>query len=213
MTTPNPPAAGGGHVEQILQDVHCPGCEYNLRGLYGAVVDCPECGVQCDMAKLVGLQWTKPWYQAPGFTLLAWPAIWAHAVVGVIAWATHNQSLFVPFHHVAIVSLAWLAVLGVWVYFMYRSYEVFEALRGCWLALITHVILAGYFAGLVAIVFGLIWGLIYFTDSNNSVLSHGLGGAGAVLCGVGVVFVLQRLDRWIAEQCIRQYLKRRSLPA
>ncbi len=46
-------STGEERVNEIQQDLDCPHCEYNLRGLLGDVVSCPECGEICDVAKLV----------------------------------------------------------------------------------------------------------------------------------------------------------------
>jgi len=64
-------AQGGEQLaDQILNDLACPQCQYNLRGLRGAFVICPECGLGCDVAQMIARQWMGPWYNAPGFTQL-----------------------------------------------------------------------------------------------------------------------------------------------
>ena len=66
-----------------MRDVACPGCEYNLRGLYGPVVSCPECGLTCDVAKLVQQKWEKSWQHAPKFHVVTGSVIdWGQRVVG-----------------------------------------------------------------------------------------------------------------------------------
>ena len=47
-------------VEAIQRDLACPACGYNLRGLTGDVIPCPECGTDVDIARLVTQKWTKP---------------------------------------------------------------------------------------------------------------------------------------------------------
>lgn len=32
------------HLEEIQRDLACPHCDYNLRGLRGAIVECPSAG-------------------------------------------------------------------------------------------------------------------------------------------------------------------------
>ena len=44
-------------VKAIQRDLLCPQCEYNLRGLYGDTVSCPECVAVCDVAGTDDLAW------------------------------------------------------------------------------------------------------------------------------------------------------------
>jgi hypothetical protein len=55
-------------VDQIRQDLACPGCQYNLRGLSGVRVTCPECGQGINIAQLIARKWTGAWYRAPGYS-------------------------------------------------------------------------------------------------------------------------------------------------
>jgi len=36
--------SGREHLDTIHRDIGCPKCNYNLRGLSGETVACPECG-------------------------------------------------------------------------------------------------------------------------------------------------------------------------
>ena len=72
MTSPQPlsdppvaPASDQG-LSILDRDVACPDCGYNLRGLSREIADCPECGLRCDVAKLLTRRWDQPWYKAPG---------------------------------------------------------------------------------------------------------------------------------------------------
>ena len=60
-------------IHDVLLNVFCPNCQYNLRGLIGREVECPECGHRCNLAELVKVKWDKPWYKAPGYDKLCLP--------------------------------------------------------------------------------------------------------------------------------------------
>ena len=44
---------GDRGIDEIRQDLACPDCQYNLRGLIGAIVSCPECGMTVNVGELV----------------------------------------------------------------------------------------------------------------------------------------------------------------
>ncbi|MHC4775344.1 MAG: hypothetical protein ACYTBR_08770, partial [Planctomycetota bacterium] len=71
-------------VAQIREELTCPQCEYSLRGVPGDVATCPECGTQCDLARLIVNQWTGPWYRAPGFHRVLVPVTCAGIGVWVV---------------------------------------------------------------------------------------------------------------------------------
>ncbi|MHC4109101.1 MAG: hypothetical protein ACYSTY_13560, partial [Planctomycetota bacterium] len=81
-------------VEKLREELACPRCEYSLKGLRGDVVTCPECGTECDLAKLMLGQWVGPWYRAPGFGRILAPVacvaigMWGVGCVGVLEAAT-----------------------------------------------------------------------------------------------------------------------------
>ena len=93
MTSPGG-QPGGEYVDAIRQDLECPNCRYNLRGLIGAVVTCPECGNNCDVAHLVANRWRKAWFRAPGFNRLVLPIGWLASVIG----SSHLDAAFVHKH-------------------------------------------------------------------------------------------------------------------
>ena len=46
-------------LEGLARDIACPNCEYNLRGILGDPVVCPECGNAYSVSKLLELRWNK----------------------------------------------------------------------------------------------------------------------------------------------------------
>jgi hypothetical protein len=186
-------------TQEILQDLTCPQCQYNLRGLSGAVVNCPECGFRCDVAQLVARKLIGPWTRAPGYAKLLVPVAWlAVSSFGVLivflsaAGATGSPELATV--------LAVLCVLGIWTHLVVRSGQGFSDGSGMVLVMLTHVLFAGYISGIV----GFIWGLMHsFTFGDLPGLLIGFTimiGSAAMLWGS------RRGERLIAERCIREHL-------
>ena len=189
-------------VKEIRRDLLCPQCEYNLRGLYGDIVWCPECGATCDVAKLVSLRWTKPWHQAPGLSTVFLPTAWA--VLGAVGGPMASR---VDPVLLAGCLLVWLAV---WLWLLWRAWDLFQSVEGVYVALASHVILAGY-------VFG-VWGSLALVFHLLSLLGAppSLGYApwqwfalAFCLAPLGLlVWACHRAERFVARRCIRRYLAR-----
>lgn len=199
-------SAGAQAVDEIRQNVACPKCEYNLFGLRGAVVNCPECGEVCDVAALVSKQWTKPWHEAPGFSRLAYPAVVFAAgfVVTLLAMAMTGQAALVGMTSVATV-LGCVAVL-VW---LHSRSKWFGVIGGLCASAIVLVMLAGALSciisglGLVRMVQWQGWD---WTDLEVWIVL-GLLLAGFVLLAGG-----HRAERALAQACIGRYLAGKRLP-
>ncbi len=199
---------GEQHVAEIQQDLTCPACEYNLRGLRGAVVQCPECGATCDVAKLITNRWRKPWYRAPKLNVVYTPT--AIAVVGlltcnilaVLVAAALNGGAARNVGIATIITV--LLLLLLWVAAMWRAYRVFDDPKGWVLAVLGHGLLIGYVGGLGMVISGL----------TMTFAVGGVPGAvfGLIIAVVGgaLIWVCRRGEKYIAGQCIRRYLERQS---
>jgi len=69
-----------GQAERVRSELTCPQCDYSLRGLHGDVVNCPECGHECNIkAELRRYEdWTASAYlcaMGPVYTILLGLAI------------------------------------------------------------------------------------------------------------------------------------------
>ncbi len=183
-------------IDEIQNDLACPNCQYNLRGLHGAVVNCPECGRECDVAELVNRRWTKPWHQAPGMTTVYMPVVVSvvSALLYLLLGPLHPEGILAD--GIGRVYFPLLAVM-VWSMFVYRAWEHFDSGEGLWLALLSHIIFAFYIAG----VFGGIWTIGTCFSSDWTML---LGSVPLV----GLVLIAQLGERFIAGRCIRRYLNR-----
>lgn len=184
-------------------DIACPRCEYNLRGLLGPIVTCPECGLESAAAELATRQWTKPWYKAPGFNTLAWP--------GVCAFVGGFFVLPVLLAHMAWngfgTYLVELIGVGIWGLLMARAYRVFNSTLGVWFALAIHILIAAFL--LATIVLGAAIVNLILIGLNHSQRLWVI--AIALVAGLLLLFLLwisRRIERAIAQVCIRQYLRR-----
>ena len=183
-------------IDEIQNDVACPACQYNLRGLRGAVVNCPECGRECDIAEIIRRRWDKPWYLAPGMNTVNMPVAVAVAsciVLPMFRLSTHDGGLLGGLGVIVFPMLA----LVVWGAFLYRAWLLFDSAEGVGLALLAHVILAVYLAGVVAVVFTI--ATVFSDDLHYLLVTLPVIGLG-VLGRVG--------ERFIAGRCIRRYLNR-----
>ena len=194
--------SGEALVDGIQRDLECPQCEYNLRGLRGDIVSCPECGAVCDVAKLVSQRWTKPWHQAPWLTRLYLPTAWA--VLAGMAWLSMYPVLRETGR--SLVLLAGLAGLAIWCRLMWMARAVFRSNEGLYLALAGHLILAGYLLGVVGVFFGIAGAAETFsTDALRS-----LGFAVMTVVSAVAVPLCYRAEKMVAKRCIRRYLARQA---
>lgn len=192
----------GAAVEQILRDLACPHCEYNLRGLRGPVLDCPECGGRCDVANLVAARWTRPWWAAPGLKTLQWPAVCAF--LGLPVAVVIGAPLSFASQSPAPLVIAIGVVAGVWLWLMVRAMRLCGGGRGIALALLAHALIVAYFAGGIGVLSAVMTAAFNFSEGD--LLNATLGVLWAVACGA-VIWLARRGDRYMGEQCIRRYLR------
>ncbi len=193
-------------------DLACGACGYQLRGLGGPVVRCPECGLLCDLAARLASR-RADWLTNDEYVLLARPSILAQVTLvpaGMLAVLTAAGGAptagWVP---VTLFLIAWAATVRSTL----RRAPGWEAAS---LMLGIHVVLLGYLVSMVAAIAG-------FVALLASVAGLALGetaGAwlfmgGAAVCplGVGAILALQRLDRAIGARCIHRWLERAGAPA
>ena len=187
----------------IVIDIACPDCEYNLRGLPGPIVSCPECGLSSDVAELATRQWDKPWYKAPGFNTLIWPAVcvwfgWFFVIPFVAASSSDGLSVLITF----------FVGLALWVFLMYRAYRVFGRMLGVWLALAMHLLVVGYLAAVIGFAAVVVLGVLEVTQATARVIPY-VYGLLAFSSFAILFWISRRVERAIAGACIRHYLRRK----
>ena len=151
-------------VAQLREELACPRCEYSLKGRTGDLVTCPECGLQCDVARLITSQWTGPWYRAPGFNRIivpvAWPAVGMWVVLLIHVWeiAGGRPPLF------TLLSLA--TVLGGWLRSLWQIRNQMPGGRAMLLSGLAHLVFVGYFLGLVTTLWLLAYALTMLSSCS-----------------------------------------------
>ncbi len=190
-------------LDAVRADLACPACGYNLRGLIGAVVDCPECGQACDITQLLTRSWDKPWFHAPNFNRVclppAWAALSAVALLVLVGPMMARRATLA----IAMIAAGTLAVWGLlWVY----AWFVFQDLRGVWVTAVAHLVIAAVTLGLVGCFVGFITTGVSVLQAEWGMALVGL----AILAGsVLSLWAGHRGERVIARQCIKRYLDRR----
>ena len=175
------------------RDVVCPSCRYNLHGLPGAIVTCPECGAECDVLAMLTRSWFGPWHQAPGFSNLLTPVVWWYClgIVTLVAWLAGAVAG-------AVVTPL---TITIWLLHLWRCCSVFPGTRGVWLSLLVHVMLAGCLATIF-------WPIRLAGDALDDARTA-VAGLWLLLSPVAAFamwVVCRKGQKWIAGICIRHYL-------
>jgi hypothetical protein len=192
-------------VAQIREELSCPQCGYSLRGVPGDVGTCPECGVECDLTRMIVNQWTGPWYHAPKFNQVLAPlatvsfGVWGVLIVFAIELGLQRTPTYTA------LAAGVLAVAWMWLTWRLRNLMLDGAAMS--LALLAHGIFAGYIVSLVGIIW-LIW--LAITAGSWMVAAPSLV---SVLPLVGLAWAGRRGEKYIAQRCIRQYLVDVAKPA
>jgi hypothetical protein len=194
-------ASGEQLTQHILDELSCPHCDYLLRGLPGPIVRCPECGTECSLPQMIARHWIGTWHRAPLYPQLLAPVTVATIspfplllMLAIETEAYHGSG-------VATVTAA-LGVVVAWVCLLERSRRLFGNDRGLGYALVAHGLLLGYIVAVAGIIAAISWAIRY----------HDAVWIGLSMClaagMIGILIACRRGERFIAEQCIKQYLQR-----
>lgn len=209
---------GVEHAREILQDLACPACQYNLRGLRGEVVSCPECGARSDVAKLMQARWQIPWRKAPGYNRLAYPLAWLvlTGVPTVIHHFSYDMLFLQTPRHVYYWTLGGVAImLAGWVLVMVRTHRREGGTDATFKALQAHVAYGAYMLSVVAFVTAAGTGLEFLGRLSGTVRIIpivAIGGASLVagLLAATMGYLGHRGERAIGHWCIRRFIARQS---
>jgi|GEM_PF-2708368 len=205
------PIHAGSAAGVLDQDVNCPGCGYNLRGLAQDIATCPECGLTSDIARLLTRRWDKPWYRAPKFNLLCLPAavplltgLALLITVGVLDLSPNNASKRAVVLTFCVGGMAFWGCLMAWIF------RKMDGLVSAGFALLAHAAIVGYFASIPMFIGGLVMTFVWLADRSG----YPRPSVGdllislAFLVGGVVAYTLARwFERMIAAHCIRLYLR------
>jgi hypothetical protein len=188
-------------VDQIREDLACPDCQYNLRGLSGTFVSCPECGMTVDVAQLVTQQWTRPWHKAPGYNRLAYPIVIAAMglpfamVIGINMKSEYGAGVLVTI--VLLIAL----LVTIWI----ARKDGYEAWVHC--VFLIPPVIGGYLT-CVFVIIGAVVNLVSAIESGD--LAGFFLSVMMVLGAIGAFWGCRKLDRYIAGRCIARYLAHSS---
>jgi len=192
--------SGEEPVNELQQNLECPWCKYNLRGLRGNIVSCPECGETCDVAKLMSLRLTKPWQEAPGTGSVFLPSAWL--MIGLLAACAVHL-------HLRFGAMGWIGVMLItlvgWVYLMSRAWRVFESAEGIYLAFAGHAVLAGYMFGVP----GFLVCVLFAVIGPGDPVFRGGWGVAAVAFAL-LLWQCHRAEAFIGKRCLRRYLAKQT---
>ena len=208
-TAEKPPDGIADDLDGLSRDVACPECEYNLRGLTGDPVACPECGGRFAVSRLLTMRWTKPWYKAPRFNSACGPP--AGLLVGLVlssvtAGLVSGPAVGGGAAVAALPPLVFLACLaaGFWL-----SQRAIRGWGGVLVGGLSLLVVVGYLGGGAAALGG-IASLVHGISGRDL---EGVGyGTLAILIGVGLIIASSRGERFIAGRCIKEHLRRRMAP-
>jgi hypothetical protein len=183
---------GAEQVEGIWGDLACTRCRYNLRGLVGPVVTCPECGTRYDVADLIMLRWRGTRLNAPGVSRIAWPMAWLYAGSLMAVFAT---AVSLPLW-----EFLWIIVLVGWPCLLWNLRDMMPRGRAVLLSLLAHGLVVGYAACAAAVPLLLL--LCVTFEGSDSLVVFLVG-----LLMIAAMWLLCRRGEWfIARCCVRQYL-------
>ncbi len=191
---------GEAHIQTIMESLACPDCSYDLRGLTGEVVTCPECGREVHVANYVAAQWKKRWQAAPLYNVLALPLAWitVAGIATLIAAGTsqHEHVGWMLLGGLIIIVMGWIPLIG----YVTRR---FGSIEGLWLALAVHLTLPGYIGGLVAFLAGSLGTASVFGRVRAGMLHTAM----TAIAGMAAIAVAYAIERFVARRCIRRHLR------
>ncbi|MEX0655122.1 MAG: hypothetical protein WDZ31_01865 [Phycisphaeraceae bacterium] len=210
----------------------CPRCDYNLQGLAGPVVACPECGTHWDLHRLASNWRGQSWYGCPGFGVIVMPAFFAGLSVvsllfvggGLLAIDTRQfddllvQALLLRLDAGTFISIVMLAALLSiaavgWLWLLVRVGRYFRAAWAVLAALGFHLVGGAYLAALVLVPYGFI--AMFAAILNALLWGYGPMPTIAPFAGaVVVVLIVLAAARWIesriGRRCLREEQWRRA---
>lgn len=198
---------GAPNAERMRAEARCPRCEYSLRGLEGDPVTCPECGARVNVTALIAGTWKGPLLRAPLMNVVALPAAWAvgmlivllGALIGTAGWMDVPPPL----------AWAYLAIAAVgWILMFVLAVRRFGAREAIPLAILYHGPLLGYAIGGVVAAASAI---ALVLSARRRDLDEVPGALTALVVSIGVLWLLNRLERFIAIRCLRHHLRMRSI--
>lgn len=175
----------------------CAFCNYPLRGLPGEKVICPECGETNDISEMMAAQAGGHWRHMPVYDHLVLPLFWIMCS-SLLLWL---YAMIAPAWQV---GLGTLLSLLVWVWLLRKARKLFGVEVGLWLALIVHLVFAGYIIGGIGCVAAMVFlGVQLLSGAWRSAQ---MAFVALVVC-LALIALAQMLDRYVVRECFRRALR------
>lgn len=179
----------------ISTDVACPHCQYNLRGLAGPIVNCPECGVEVNVHKLtnsraarrMALRMELAMMPAGVLVLVSGPL----ALIGMVAMAGSYDSEGQPWG-----ALLVLTGLLLWAGSVHRMVRRFGA-AGAPLIVGGHASLCLSIFGFLLCIIGAVSMIVLFVGTEPL---WRLMPVAALAAGAIMITAAARVDRWLRKR-------------
>lgn len=207
MASPSANPSKALDPDLLMRDLPCPVCGYNLRGLAGDCVPCPECGEQIDKARLLTEQWDKPWYRAPKFNWIIAPGVWC--LFSLLIFLLVGQTLFTMNSSPWLLLIVAMVAVAGWVYLLFKAHRLFQNMRVMGLVLLGHVLVVGFFAGGIGCFISALWlfsAIVHFDNGGTLLFA-----AGSLVLFAGLIYVSRLGERGIARYCIRWHLQQQAV--
>lgn len=216
----------------VSSDFICPVCDYPLRGLtylkaenvpaagpgiLGPTtrVDCPECGLRIDVAKLADNPHPTHrsiLYRSPGLNLMARPMLWllpAGSVAVALYWPFAVLfGMEGPARWIAFVGVV-LVVLFIWAWLHRRIYREYGGCAGLIRSVWSQLMILVYLAGLIMVLAGLVGVYMILLSVLSPSIFPGvqvwdiLIVCAVTLFGVTMLYCARACDKQVSRYCHR----------
>jgi hypothetical protein len=188
MADPQPQS----ELRPIDRDLHCPECEYNLRGLSGDPVQCPECGACIAVARLVPspklMEKRVRALESSGTIAFFCASFFMFALVAGV-----NAGEVCPLFGCAVLALLWVGAAVQFRRDCRRApgwFEVFLKNHAYWAAIFVPIVVVGGACGFVG------WRAVAALTDDNSLTA--LSVITGIVIGAAILIwipLLPRLNR------------------
>lgn len=183
----------------VRGDLFCPACEYNLRGLSGQELTCPECGETFKRVQLLATRGRPKVGLTPEYGVLTLPALWLVVVrTGYWWWQANYQAA--PAAEPFVLPVWGVVAATGWLWLMVRLWRRLGGLDAVGDALLLHLVLAVYVGaglGLVGLMANMLFAMVFLRPSTM------VGGLFGCLVLLGLLALARVGDRRVQRRCWR----------
>ena len=189
----------------LADEILCPKCKYNLRGLTDDEINCPECGEPLILSNLRSENQNKNLDKI--IHLHQWIAAIPCIVFAIICFIT-----FVYLYTVnASIKILIVNMIGmpIWFSSFYIPYRYFESKKAIELALIMHVVLVTFPALLLGYIFMaglLLFIVLNFKDVTVILTEYFLIAFTIMIATISASVVCFMANQYVLNQCKELYL-------